>query len=61
MDNGKIVAFGNKDTIEIPKEASVIDARGLYVGPGFVDIHVHAAKDFQSFLEPEKFAMHFLK
>ena len=39
IDNGKIVSFGKN--IDIPADAQVLDANGNYVGPGFVDIHVH--------------------
>ncbi|MFA9379760.1 MAG: amidohydrolase family protein, partial [Acetanaerobacterium sp.] len=27
--------------LDIPAGASVIDARGLYLAPGFIDMHVH--------------------
>lgn len=39
IDNDKIIdtAFVG----EIPKECTVIDAMGMYVSPGFVDIHLH--------------------
>ncbi len=30
-----------RDKGEIPADAEIIDANGAYVGPGFVDIHVH--------------------
>ena len=26
---------------EIPEECEIIDANGMYVSPGFIDIHVH--------------------
>ncbi|MCD2423218.1 N-acetylglucosamine-6-phosphate deacetylase [Niabella pedocola] len=39
IDNGKIVALSNAP-IDLPCE-EVIDARGLYVAPGFIDMHVH--------------------
>ena len=29
-------------TTPIPEDCEIIDAKGLYVGPGFVDIHSHA-------------------
>lgn len=39
MDKGKILAVGEK--VKIPENAQVIDADGMWVGPGFVDIHLH--------------------
>ncbi|HIE28155.1 TPA: N-acetylglucosamine-6-phosphate deacetylase, partial [Candidatus Poribacteria bacterium] len=38
IDNGLIVQIGGKIDAE---EGEVIDATGLYVSPGFIDIHVH--------------------
>ncbi len=40
IDDGKIVDFGRK--LQIPSEAEVIDAKGMYVGPGLIDVHTHA-------------------
>ncbi len=40
IDGGKIVDFGRK--LHIPEHADVIDAQGLFVGPGLIDIHTHA-------------------
>ncbi len=42
MENGKIKAFGTSQKLKVPEAAGVIDAHGLYVGPGFVDIHTHS-------------------
>lgn len=39
----RIAAFGGADEVKIPDGVNVIDAAGGYVGPGFVDIHVHGA------------------
>ena len=39
IDQGRIVDLGK--SISIPEDAEIIDAAGAYVGPGFVDIHVH--------------------
>lgn len=39
IDNGKIVALG--ENIEIPKDAEIIDAKGKYILPGFIDAHTH--------------------
>lgn len=42
MENGKITAFGKMKDITIPSDCETIDAQGLFVGPGFVDIHTHS-------------------
>lgn len=39
IDEGKIVAFGNQEITA--EDCDEIDARGNYLAPGFVDIHVH--------------------
>lgn len=40
VDGEEIVDFGKK--VDIPEGAEILDAEGLYVGPGLIDIHVHA-------------------
>jgi N-acetylglucosamine-6-phosphate deacetylase len=51
-ERGKITAVG-KDIAE-PKNAIVIDAKGGYISPGFIDIHVHggAGADFMDATVP---------
>ncbi len=39
VERGKIIAVSDKD-IDAPN-ASIIDAKGKFVSPGFIDIHVH--------------------
>ena len=51
-ENGKIVDFGTK--IKIPEGAEILDAQGQYVGPGFIDIHTHAAGPYWFYEEPKK-------
>lgn len=38
IDGGRIIAAGQ---VGIPEHAEIIDAAGLYVGPGLIDQHVH--------------------
>ena len=42
VEDGKIVDYGEMRKKTIPADAEVFDANGLYVGPGFVDIHTHS-------------------
>ena len=42
MEDGKIVDFGPARKMTVPENCEIIDAEGLYVGPGFVDIHTHS-------------------
>ena len=48
LDHGAVIAkegvltyVGPQSKVSFPKKACVIDAQGLYVAPGFIDIHVH--------------------
>ncbi len=43
IEDGKIVAVGT--SLDIPKDAVVIDATGKHVSPGMIDCHSHMATD----------------
>ncbi len=60
IKDGKIDSFGKNGEVAVPNEAAHIDAKGLYVGPGFVDIHVHGGGSFSTYFEPDGAARHFL-
>ena len=60
-ENGKILQLGNADEVQIPADAELIDAKGLYTAPGFVDIHNHGAQFALFSDEPLKCAEHFLR
>ena len=60
-ENGIITKIGKSDSVKPPKNAERIDANGLYVGPGFVDIHNHGGGGYNFFDDPEKAAAYFLK
>src|SRR5699024_11984491 len=40
IKEGEITYIGNSELVE-SVDAEIIDARGQYVSPGFIDIHVH--------------------
>lgn len=58
MEDGKIKDFGAK--LEIPEGCKIIDAEGLYVGPGFVDIHTHSDGRIFFYEDPVAAARHHL-
>ena len=41
--SGEIKSVGTRST-RLPKDATVVDARGGYISPGFIDIHVHGGE-----------------
>ena len=54
MDQGVILDYGKK--VPIPQGAEVLDAQGLFAGPGLVDIHTHADGETYFHEDPEKFS-----
>jgi len=58
ISEGRISDFG--ENIEKPLDAECIDANGLYLGPGLIDIHAHACGEYSYCIEPEKAARHAL-
>ena len=61
LEGNKIHSFGSERDMKIPAEATVIDAKGAYVGPGFVDIHVHEGGKYTTYFDPAPAAEHFLR
>ena len=41
VSNGKITEVGPKDKVKIPQGASITDAAGMSLLPGFIDAHFH--------------------
>jgi len=39
--DGKIIGVGERRGFNAPPNAEAIDARGGFIGPGYIDIHVH--------------------
>ena len=48
IEGDRIVAVGRRGQVKVPREARVIDARGMVVAPGFIDAHNHSERGFQT-------------
>ncbi len=60
-EGNTILQVGKADQVEIPPEAEIFDARGLYTAPGLIDIHNHGGGDWLFAQEPAYCAAHFLR
>lgn len=60
IDGERICKVGKSEEITIPDGAQICDANGLYVGPGFVDIHVHGGNGHVLCQNPDEGAEYFL-
>ena len=61
LDGDRIAQVGERREVEIPADCQMIDAEGAYVGPGFVDIHVHGGNGHMFDAEPLQAAEHFVR
>ena len=61
VEDGKIAAVGKVGQVQIPEGAERLDAKGAYVGPGFVDIHNHGGGGYLFDHDPAEAAAFFLK
>ena len=52
----QIVKLGPASEIEIPADAEILDANGLYTAPGLIDIHNHGSAEYLFCDEPLKCA-----
>ena len=61
VEDGKIAGFGEMRNTPVPEGCEILDAEGLYVGPGLVDIHNHAGGGHWYYDEPIEAAQFNLK
>ena len=61
IEGEKISSYGKAKDVAVPCGAEIIDAQGLYVGPGLIDIHTHAADNKWIFEEPEATSKHLME
>ncbi len=54
LEDGKITGYGEMRSTPIPEGCEIIDAEGLYVGPGLVDIHSHSGTGVRFADDPAK-------
>jgi N-acetylglucosamine-6-phosphate deacetylase len=59
-EGDRIVQCGWASDVQIPESAERIDADGLYLAPGFVDVHNHGGDGAWFYLDPEHASKHFL-
>ena len=52
IEDGKIAGFGEMRTTTVPEGCEILDAEGLFVGPGLVDIHCHSGDYVRFEFEP---------
>lgn len=60
IDGDRIAACGKETDLPVPEGVEIIDAQGSYVGPGFVNIHVHGGDVWSFYDHPMEAAHHFL-
>lgn len=59
-ENGKILQAGWAKDVQIPDDAQILDANGLYTAPGLIDIHNHGAAGCWFYEDPVAAAREFL-
>ena len=58
-EDGKLIYAGEGQ--KVPEGAEVLDAGGLYAGPGFVDVHCHGGGFWAAGEDPVKYARYHLE
>ena len=61
IEDGIIAGFGEMRNTPIPEGCEIVDAEGLFVGPGLIDIHNHAGGGHWYYDEPIEAAQFNLK
>lgn len=61
IENDVIKDYGTMDKIGELEGYEILDAKGAFVGPGFIDIHTHAGCGHSFYFEPEEAAKYMLE
>ena len=60
IEDGRIKGFGEMRSTPVPDGCEKIDAQGLFLGPGLIDIHTHASDKVYFIDDPAAAAQHHL-
>ncbi len=47
VEGNRIAAVGPADQVEVPADAHVVDAQGMTIMPGMIDVHSHGSQGYQ--------------
>src|SRR5262249_23176323 len=61
IDSEKIVAAGDAKTVKVPKDARVIDCKGKFILPGYIDSHVHFFQSGDLYTRPDGADFNFIR
>lgn len=61
IEDGRIADFGEMRNRAIPDGCEIVDAGGLYLAPGLIDIHTHAGDGVFFTEDPARAAAHHLR
>jgi len=63
IEDDRIIKYGKESELmdNVLGDAVLINAEGAYVGPGFVDLHVHEGGEYSTYYEPEESSDYFLR
>src|SRR5437773_6268539 len=53
IDGDKIAAAGDAKTISTPKDARIVDCKGKFILPGYIDTHIHFFQSGDLFTRPD--------
>ena len=53
IDGDRIAAAGDAKTVTAPKDGQVIDCKGKFILPGYIDTHVHFFQSGDLFTRPD--------
>jgi len=54
LENGRVAEIAGPGKLKNAEGANVLDAKGMVVAPGLIDIHVHLREPGQAYKEPSQ-------